>query len=225
MAEHSALDYFSNFQPGCAGAWRASCHARRDPAADRFHEPADIHAIAPDNLGIPDVHSGWKLAERVRSLGSPTLDTCGRGRYRTVVSTMMRTPLLYSRQQSLGNRLACKTAMRKWPTCPHAASECELDHSCCTTSLADGDAECSAIRESGGKGVEAAALDAERRRTPQGRTECRMLTSHDGGRRTMVCHSGDRWVRTRRIAAYIRWSSTWAIGAMYLSRRPTRFAA
>ena len=198
MAEHSALAYFSNFTPRLR--WGMALLPRKgDPRLLVSMSPRDIPAMRLMTW-IPDVHSGWNWPS-VFDPWLAKLDTEGAADIGTVGFDMMRPPLFTSLQQSLGNRFrlqdgdaqvaACRTPRPRARSLIRAAS-----------SLAAETAD--VFRQSwvSGKGVEAAALDAERAARLRAAQDVRMLTSHDGGR-TLVPFRGSLGRAPGGLAAYI----------------------
>jgi hypothetical protein len=149
---------------------------------------------------IPDVHSGWNWSS-VFDPWLAKLDIEGAADIGTVGFDMMRPPLFASLQQSLGNRFrlqggdvqvaACRTPRPRARSLIRAASSLVTETS-------------DVLRQSwtSGKGVEAAALDAERAARLKAAQDVRMLMSHDGGR-TLVPFRGSFGRTASPLAAYV----------------------
>jgi hypothetical protein len=198
MVEHSALAYFSNFTPRLR--WGMALLPRQgDPRLLVSMSPRDIPAMRLMTW-IADVHSGWNWPS-VFDPWLAKLDTEGAADIGTVGFPMMRPPLFASLQQSLGNRFRLQDGDAQVASCrvarPRAQSLVRAASSLVTDTAA-------ALLQSwrSGKGVEAAALEAERIARLKAAQDVRMLASHDGGR-TLVPFRGSFDRKPGALAAYI----------------------
>src|SRR5258705_10545024 len=198
MAEHSALAYFSNFTPRLR--WGMALLPRKgDPRLLVSMSPRDIPAMRLMTW-IADVHSGWNW-QSVFDPWLAKLDIEGAADIGIVGLNMMRPPLLASLQQSLGNRFRLQDADSQVAACRAARPRARSLIRAASGLLAETtDAFLQSWR--GGKGPEAAALEAERTARLRAAQDVRMLTSHDGGR-TLVPFCGSFERAPGALAAYI----------------------
>jgi Xaa-Pro aminopeptidase len=198
MTEHSALAYFSNFTPRLR--WGMALLPRQgDPRLLVSMSPRDLPAMRLMTW-IADVHSGWNWQSAFEPWLAK-LDADGAAEIGTVGFPMMRPPLFQSLQKSLGNRFHLQDADAAVAACrsarPRALSLVRAASGVVTLAA---DAFVQSWR--GGKGAEAAALDAERHARLLAAQDVRTLASHDGGR-TLVPFGGSFERAPGPLAGYI----------------------
>jgi Xaa-Pro aminopeptidase len=222
-SEHSALAYFTNFIPRLR--WGMALVPRDgEPRVLGAMSPRDVPAMKLMTW-IPDLLSGWDWESAfdpwLAKLGGEGPIDIG-----SVGFELMRPPLLRSLEKSLGNRFrlhpadAAVAAARA--TRPRELSQLR---EACAVLKAAGEAFVDAWRN--GKGIEAAALSAERRARLLAAQDVRTLVSFDGGR-TLSPFRGSFDAVSRPLAGYLAvkhmgyWADTFVSAADGPSVLPAR---
>ena len=176
--EHSTLAYFSNFTPRLR--WALALFPREgEPRLLASMSSRDVPAMKLMTF-IPDVHSGWTWETAfdpwlARLAGSEPIDIAG------VHLDQMRPVLHRSLEKSVGNRFRLHSADAVLGA-PRTLRPRELSQlrEACNVARVAAEAFGRAWRE--GRGVEAAALEAELTARRMAAQDVRTLVSFDGGR-------------------------------------------